>query len=76
MIVIDLLMPSAREGVALLQAIRQLSRKANIQPEPEIIILKSSNNDEQSNEACQAQGANHVLDKHDGWQQNILELCQ
>ncbi len=76
LIVIDLLMPSKREGMALLQAIRQLSRQANIQPEPEIIILNSSSNDEQVNEACHAQGANHDLDKHDKWQQGILDLCR
>lgn len=74
LVIIDLLMPTPREGVALLQAIRQLARQATLPAEPEIIILGSSTKDIELTKTLQTQGANHILDRQDGWQQAVLKI--
>jgi CheY-like chemotaxis protein len=73
LIVLDVLMPTSREGLGLIQAIRQLAQKSN-QPPPQVIILSTLNQEDQLLENCQKQGLKHVLDRQDGWQQNILDI--
>jgi len=72
-IVIDILMPTSREGLGLIQAIRQLAQKAN-QPAPQIVVLCTVNQEENLKDNCHSQSIKHVLDRQDGWQQNILDI--
>lgn len=74
-IVIDVLMPTSREGLSLIQAIRQLAQKLNKRAS-QVVVLSTTGQEENLMEACRNQGIRHVLDRQDGWQQTIIDIFQ
>jgi|GEM_PF-6882456 len=74
LIVMDVLMPTSREGLGLIQVLRQLAQKGNVDPTPLFVVLSSVNQEEHLLETCHNQGIKYVLDRQDGWQQSVLDI--
>lgn len=70
--IIDLFMPSEREGMIVLNEIKRMPAA---QP-PEIIILSPPCKDQSLQDTCLNQGANYFLEKIDGWHETLLAVYQ
>lgn len=68
--IIDLYMPSEREGLIVMNEIK---RSAGATP-TEIIVLSPPCRDQNLQETCLNQGAKHFLEKVDGWHNTILSI--
>jgi CheY-like chemotaxis protein len=70
--VMDLFLPTEREGFILIDEIKKLSLLCKINT---MIIVMSASNKKEHKEKCINKGANHYIEKIPGWQKKILEAC-
>ncbi len=70
MVILDLFMPSEREGLIVLDEI-QRARKQTL---THVIVLAPPCKDQNLQGRCIAKGATHFLEKMDGWQKSILGI--
>jgi CheY-like chemotaxis protein len=72
LVIIDLFMPTEREGMIVLEEISRTNTllKTNSQ----IIVLAPISKDNNLNEVCRTKGASHFLEKVDGWHNTILGI--
>lgn len=73
LVIIDLFIPTEREGFLLLDELKKMSkiRKQNVQ----IGVITASTKKEHKI-ACRQKGATFYMEKSDNWQKELLEVCQ
>lgn len=72
LVVIDLFMPTEREGLIVLDEIKKLAMVCNIATD--IIILAPSSKDKSLRDKCINHGANLYLEKAEGWHNTIAQF--
>lgn len=72
LIIIDLFMPSEREGMIVLNEIQRARTSRPL----DIIVLSPPCKDQSLQDACLGKGANYFLEKTDGWHETLLALYQ
>ena len=70
--VIDLFIPTEREGFILLDEIKKLSLLCKLNTK---IIVMSASNKQEHKEKCMHKGADLFVEKSAGWQSKITEFC-
>ena len=70
-VVMDLFIPTEREGFILLTELKKLSQAYNLKTIIGIITASSRKEMEQQ---CKARGADFFLEKNNEWQSNLLEI--
>jgi CheY-like chemotaxis protein len=71
LVIIDLYMPTEREGMIVLEEIKRLSVVCQIPTQ--MIVLAPMSKDKSIREQCAAKGATIFLEKMEGWHQLILQ---
>jgi CheY-like chemotaxis protein len=72
-VLIDLYMPTEREGLIVLEEIKRL--KTICQLSTEILIISSPTKEKKLKEMCKTKGANCYLEKTEGWHKRIIDFC-
>lgn len=72
-VVMDLFIPTEREGLLLLDELMKISKQKGI--EPNIIVMSASIKKEHKKQ-CLQKGAKFFIEKKDNWQNKLLELCK
>lgn len=70
--IIDLFIPTEREGFILLDELKKLSLLCKLNTK--IIVMTASSKSEYQTK-CLNRGANSYLEKSPGWQKKIMEIC-
>ncbi|HSA07436.1 MAG TPA: response regulator [Candidatus Gastranaerophilales bacterium] len=70
--VLDLFIPTEREGFILIDEIKKLSLFCKL--DTKIIVMSASNKKEHI-EKCINKGANLFIEKSQGWQEKIIDFC-
>lgn len=73
-VIIDLFMPTAREGLMALEEIYRISVVCKI--ESQIIVLAPPSKDKAVSDLCKAKGATLYLEKIEGWHKTVLQFYQ
>jgi len=68
----DLFIPTEREGYILIDEIKKLSLLCKLNTK---IIVMSASNKKEHKDSCMNRGAKHYVEKAQGWQQRIAEIC-
>lgn len=71
LVIIDLFMPTDREGLYVLEEIKRLSLVCNISTD--IVVLAPPVKDRNLREVCRSKGASVFLEKGDGWHKQIIQ---
>ena len=71
LVIIDLFMPTDREGLIVLEEIRRISVVCQINTQ--ILILAPQVKDKGVRELCKSKGATFFLEKQEGWHKTILQ---
>lgn len=74
LVIIDLYMPTEREGLIVLEEIKRISVVCHIPTQ--IIVLAPLTKDKTIRERCKAKGATFFLEKVEGWHKIILKYYQ
>lgn len=72
LVIIDLFMPTEREGMIVLDEIYRTNTL--LQSKSQIIVLAPISKDNNLHEVCKTKGASHFLEKVDGWHNTILGI--
>jgi CheY-like chemotaxis protein len=72
LVIIDLFMPTEREGMIVLEEIHRT--KTLMHANSQIIVLAPISKDNNLQEVCKAKGASYFLEKVDGWHNTILGI--
>lgn len=73
LVLIDLYMPTEREGLIVLREIRKIS--AAMAHQPDILVLSIPSKDKRLQEACKSSGADVYLEKTEGWHKRVVDFC-
>lgn len=71
--VIDLFIPTEREGFILIDEIKKMSLFCKLNTK---IVVMTASNKKEHKEKCLNRGANHYIEKMAGWQDKIIEILQ
>lgn len=71
-VVLDLFIPTEREGFILLDEIKKLALFCKLNTK---IIMMSASAKSEYKEKCLGRGADSYIEKTTGWQKNIVEAC-
>lgn len=74
LVIIDLFMPTEREGLIVLEEIKKLSVVCHIPTQ--LIVLAPSSKDKQIKERCKLKGATFFLEKMEGWHKTIIKYFE
>ena len=70
--VVDFFIPTEREGFILIDEIKKLSLLCKINTK---IIVMSASDKKEHKDKCLNRGADHFIEKAQGWQKEIIEIC-
>ncbi|MFW5804128.1 MAG: response regulator [bacterium] len=70
--VLDLFIPTEKEGLTLLEEIKKLSVLCKINTK---IVVMSASNKKEHKDKCRHKGADIFVEKTQGWQKKILDFC-
>ena len=70
--VVDFFIPTEREGIILIDEIKKLSLLCKINTK---IIVMSASDKKEHKDKCINRGADHFIEKAQGWQKEIIEIC-
>jgi CheY-like chemotaxis protein len=73
LVLIDLYMPTEREGLIVLRDIRKIA--ASMERQPDILVLSIPSKDKRLQEACKSSGADVYLEKNEGWHKRVVDFC-
>jgi len=71
-VVLDLFIPTEREGFILLDEIKKLALFCKLNTK---IIMMSASSKTEYKDKCLSRGADNYIEKSTGWQKNIIEAC-
>ena len=71
-VIMDLFLPTEREGFLVLDEIKRLSLLCNISTN--IVVLATPSRDKNLKELCKNRGAAVFLSKAEGWHKKVIEL--
>ncbi|HEY9687903.1 MAG TPA: response regulator [Coleofasciculaceae cyanobacterium] len=71
LVIIDLFMPTEREGLIVLEEIKRLSSACQIPTQ--VMVLAPQSKDNSIKERCKGKGAAFFLEKMEGWHKTILQ---
>lgn len=72
-VLIDLNMPTEREGMMVLSEIHRISSICGLKAK--IMVLAGPSKDKKLRETCLAQGAHYFLEKAEGWHKRVVDFC-
>lgn len=73
-VLIDLYMPTEREGLIVLDEIKKLKTVCNLTTD--ILVLSTPTKEKKLKDTCKQHGASCYLEKTEGWHKRIVEFCQ
>lgn len=71
--IVDLFIPTEREGFTLVDEIKKLSLLCKLNTK---IVVMSASNKKEHRENALNRGADHFIEKAAGWQERIMNICQ
>jgi len=71
-VILDLFIPTEREGFILLEEILKLNEQ---KPVKSIVGIMTASNKKEHKQLCKERGAEFYVEKVDDWQKNIIEMC-
>lgn len=74
LVIIDLFMPSEREGLIVMEEIKRISVVCHI--DTQIMVLGPPSKDNNMRELCKSKGASVFLEKAEKWHETILKYYQ
>lgn len=72
-VLIDLYMPTEREGLIVLEEIKRLKTICHLSTE--ILIISSPTKEKKLKDLCKTKGASCYLEKTEGWHKRIIDFC-
>jgi CheY-like chemotaxis protein/uncharacterized small protein (DUF1192 family) len=72
-VLIDLYMPTEREGLIVLDEIKKLKTICHLNTD--ILVLSTPTKEKKLKDTCKAHGANCYLEKTEGWHKRIVDFC-
>lgn len=73
-VIIDLLMPTEREGLLVLEAIRQQENSSGASPNIVILCSPVKDRSAEIKQMCETRGVSLYLEKIEGWHQRMMEM--
>lgn len=71
-VILDLFIPTEREGFILLDEILKLNEQKT---QKSIVGIMTASNKKEHKQLCRERGAEFYVEKVDDWQKNIIEMC-
>ena len=71
-VILDLFIPTEREGFILLDEIKKLALFCKLNTK---IIVMSASPKSEYKDKCLNRGADHYIEKTTGWQKNVMDIC-
>ncbi|MBY0403766.1 MAG: response regulator [Cyanobacteria bacterium] len=72
-VLIDLYMPTEREGLIVLDEVNRLKTICNISVD--ILVLSTPTKEKKLKDTCKSHGATCYIEKTEGWHKRIVEFC-
>lgn len=70
--IIDLFIPTEREGFILIDEIKKMSLLCKLNTK---IVVMTASNKKEHKDKCMNRGASYYIEKMPGWQEKIAEIC-